>query len=593
MKHKAKWVNGRWRIATKESGSNIWKEIVEVEKIPDELYVDYDQALLPVEETYRTERYQNAVRATLYQEYKSLSGSTIEGVLAEQNYSYSLSRPILLGLAAKSWRNAFSSFVSKWKKSSKEASEKHYMLLWSKPSSSGPISIPKLRETGDPELDEELYQTVLKPILDERLQAQEAINIELANILNEQEAEQANALFECECCFSDTTFERMATCTTGAHTICFTCIQHAVSEALYGQSWGRNIDHTRAQLACLAPSDSTCDGCIPRLFTRRAVLGLSKGGPQTWQKLESRLADEALLKCQAPLIQCPFCAYAEIDILHLPPGLPSWRFNTSHPFRALLLLFLALLLAPLLSLYVLSYRVFSLASPCHLIHTSLSSLTRKTHLANRFRCRSPACLRASCIQCRKPWRDPHICYESATLSLRTTIEAARTAALKRTCPRCGLGFVKESGCNKMVCVCGYAMCYICRQGLGRKSSTPPRPGAPQPPRLGLGAVPGGDGAGAAAAAAPEADDEGEGYRHFCQHFRPAGGRCTECERCDLYRGENEAEMVKRAGEVAEREWRVREGLGKDVVATAPGGRGRWWWTMQEVVDGWVEGVLKC
>jgi len=86
-------------------------------------------------------------------------------------------------------------------------------------------------------------------------------------------------------------------------------------------------------------------------------------------------------------------------------------------------------------------------------------------------------------------------------------------------------------------------------------------------------------------------DEGEGYRHFCQHFRPAGGTCGECERCDLYRAENEDEIVRRAGERAEKEWREREGLGKEViglVGTPTGELG-----LQDYVDWWVGIVLKC
>lgn len=69
------------------------------------------------------------------------------------------------------------------------------------------------------------------------------------------------------------------------------------------------------------------------------------------------------------------------------------------------------------------------------------------------------------------------------------------------------------------CNCGYAMCYCCRQEITSK----------------------------------------EGYGHFCQHFRPVGGRCTECERCDLYGDENEEIAIRRAAEVAEKTWREKEG----------------------------------
>lgn len=119
-----------------------------------------------------------------------------------------------------------------------------------------------------------------------------------------------------------------------------------------------------------------------------------------------------------------------------------------------------------------------------------------------------------------------------------------------------------------------------------------------------------------------ANDEPEGYRHFCQHFRPAGGRCAECDKCDLYRGEDEEEVVRRAGERAEREWREREGLAGDVVGAVVAGRGAGKgamgglgrrgkgsgglggsvigvrtgtgkWGVQEAVDWWVGRVVRC
>ncbi|MCJ1436698.1 hypothetical protein MMC27_006080 [Xylographa pallens] len=583
IKHKAKWVNGRWRVHGTESGLDAPHQNSEIRQLLGDTSDGRDRMLVPMHELFRSESYKQAVRTALYQEFKALSRSTVDGVLAEQNHSYTSSRPVLLGLTSKSWRSSFSTFLLKWRKPAQEVSDKHFMLVWTKTVEGGSVPIPSLRDSGNEELDSELYRTLLKPLLEKRHQAQEAINVELATLLNEQEAEEASALYECECCFSDTTFEHMATCTTGAHIICFNCIQHAVSEALYGQSWGLNIDHTRGQIACLAPTESTaCNGCIPQGLACRATLRSSKGGVQMWKKLESRLADQALLKSQVPLVRCPFCNYAEADELYLPTS-PRWRLNTSRPVRTLLLLAVSFNFLGLLCLYAIFARLFVLPAPSALLYRSCNKLTRKTYLSSRFECRSPSCLRTSCLLCNKPWQDPHICHESATLSLRTTIEAARTAALKRTCPRCGLGFVKDSGCNKMICVCGYTMCYICRQGLGRKTSVAQN--VVRQPANEINII--------LRAQAQQAggDGEGEGYRHFCQHFRPAGGTCGECERCDLYRAENEDEIVRRAGERAEKEWREREGLGKEVIGI--GGTPSRQLGLQECVDLWVGMVLKC
>ncbi|KAI9872566.1 MAG: hypothetical protein M1830_001474 [Pleopsidium flavum] len=326
-----------------------------------------------------------------------------------------------------------------------------------------------------------------------------------------------------------------------------------------------------------------CEGCIPQTLVKRAVEE-EKGGTELWRKLEETITEEALLKSQVKLVRCPFCAYAEIDDIYLPPNSRSWRLRR-HNFAPLLLTTIFLLTAIpsllilILILILLSAALTLLFRPT--LHKTLSHSLKtlhRTHRTPKFTCLNPLCARASCLHCLKPWHDIHTCLEPThATSLRTTIEAARTAALKRTCPRCSLSFIKASGCNKLTCVCGYQMCYVCRKGLGRDSDR--------------GRARGG------------AEGEGEGYRHFCEHFRGNGGRCTECEKCDLYKGEDEDGAVRRAGERAEREWREREGMvgvGVGVNGLHGAGMGeregeRWWrrgkwWTFQEVVDavvGWL------
>ena len=551
LKHQDAWVKGRWRTSTTEP--NIEAKVAQG-----------DQLLIAAEDEFRRASYKWATRSMLLEEFKVLSRSKVEAVLAEENYCYTRARPKMQKLASKSWRNSFNNFLLRWRKPTESASKDHWMMIWPKEQESR--TIPVLRETGDAELDMELHRHVLAPFLEKIEKDREYKDWEAALAINEAEAKEARAIYECECCFSDTTFEQMATCTTGGHVICFRCIWHAISEALFGQSWGRNIDHARNQIRCLAPmSTDSCDGCIPQSVARRAILK-SKGGTEALSKLESRLADEALLKAQLPLVTCPFCTYAEVDELYFPPSTVRYRPNSIHPKTTIFLLLLFLVFLPLLLLYALLCRLspFAKLAKLHSIFsTSLTRLRRTHHHPQRFQCRSPTCSLPSCLTCHKRWLDPHICYESATLSLRTTIEAARTAALKRTCPRCGLGFIKDSGCNKLTCVCGYAMCYICRQGLGKSEG-------------------------------------GEGYRHFCQHFRPAGGKCRECERCDLYRNEDDEAVVRRAGFVAEKEWREREGMvgveglgGVDAEKLRGKERRDGEWTVQGVVDWWVDGMLVC
>ena len=548
LKHQDEWVKGRWRKAVKE-----------MEKSKG------DQLLVTAEDTFRRASYKLAVRTVLHEEFKALSRSKIEGVLAEANFCYTRARLTLQNVASKSWRNSFNVFLSKWLKSSKSTTKDHYMLMWPKTQGDGTRSVPVLKKTGNAELDVELYRNVLLPFLQNIERERADKDWELAMTLNDAEAMIAQAMYECQCCFSDTTFEQMAICTTGAHIICFRCIKNAVNEALFGQGWGCNIDHFRGQLKCLAlMSDESCNGCISHSATHRAFLQ-SKGGKEALTKLETRLAEESLLKARLALVHCPFCAYAEVDELYLPPSTIRYRLNTAHIQATLFLVLLMLNFIPLLFLYALVSHfclVRELPTMTSMFSTSLARLSRSRHLSQRFQCRSPLCGLPSCLTCFKAWHDPHVCYESAVLSLRTTIEAARTAALKRTCPHCGLGFIKDSGCNKLTCVCGYAMCYICRQGLGRGHG-------------------------------------GEGYRHFCQHFRPVGGVCKECDKCDLYINEDDENLVKRAGALAEKEWREKEGM--TAVMGIGGGqenapRATWLdagWTMQDLIDWWVQKVIAC
>lgn len=549
LKHQDEWVKGRWRKAVKETAKS-----------------KGDQLPVTAEERFRRASYKWAVRTTLYEEFKALSRCKIEGVLAEENFCYTRARLTLQDVASKSWRNSFNVFLSKWLKSSKSTNEGHHMMIWLKDQEGGGSrSVPVLKETGDAELDAELNQSVLLPFLQKAKREREDKDWEIAMTLNEAEAMDADAMYECQCCFSDTTFEQLATCTTGAHVICFRCIKNAISEALFGQSWGRNIDNTRGQLNCLAlMSDESCDGCISHSATRRAILQ-SKGGKEALSMLETRLAKESLSKARLALVHCPFCAYAEVDELYFPPSTVRYRLNTVHLEATVFLILLMLVFLPLLPLYTLVSRLllfWELPTITSMFSTSLGRLSRSRHLSARFQCRSPLCALPSCLTCFKTWHDPHVCHESAALSLRTTIEAARTAALKRTCPHCGLGFIKDSGCNKLTCVCGYAMCYICRQGLGH-------------------------------------GHRDEGYRHFCQHFRPAGGVCRECDKCDLYINEDDDKLVKRAGAFAEKEWREKEGM-TGVVGIGGGqedARRAIWldtdWTMQKLIDWWVKKVIDC
>jgi len=90
------------------------------------------------------------------------------------------------------------------------------------------------------------------------------------------------------------------------------------------------------------------------------------------------------------------------------------------------------------------------------------------------------------------------------------------------CPKCSTSFLKSSGCNMLTCRCGYQMCYLCRHDL-----------------------------------------TSIGYSHFCPHFRITPAQdCEECDKCFLYRNENEDEVARIAGRRAAEEWDERNRSGR-------------------------------
>lgn len=527
LKSKAAWVRGRWRVSeTREKGAA------------------YQSTVSLGRERFRSAAYVEAVKQAFYQEFRGLTHSTIKGVLAECNHSYTDARPILVGLASKSWRVSLSKLFSRKRVAAQSID--HPMLSW-RTSPDGKLE-PVLRSTSCAELDAELHDTLLAPIFVQRALDQYRQDEDLAAKLNDEEAEAAEAMYDCDCCYTSNTFENVVVCNTHGHYICYRCITHTMNEALYGQGWSRSIDDARVTLNCIAADTVTCDGTLPHDLVKRA-LATSDGSLESWYKFEARATMQALAQTQLPLARCPFCDYVEVDDQLSPPiarpNLLAIALAASYVAFCVVLCGLLFAFPPLFILvasffsilYYLAPPLFSslfqhitylrmhfrsallLLTSTHFgLDVSAPPLTPLSH-GRRFYCRHPACQRASCLRCHAAWRDVHKCHESARLALRHAVEAAQAHAIKRTCPRCGVSFVKDSGCNKLVCPCGYRMCYLCRADIGVV-----------------------------------------GYAHFCQHFRPLGGsRCGECERCDLYREEDEEVVLRRAKERAEREWWEGEG----------------------------------
>lgn len=530
LRHKKQWVQGRWNIPVEKKGGA--EEVI-------------GQEAVAPEELFRSETYRNTVKGVLCKEFSGLSRSTVEGVLAEVNFSYSRARPTLKELSRKSWRTTIVNLNPFRRK--KDSKDDNPLVIWERSRDGGDggttLLLPRLKHTGSDELDQEIHQAYIAPLLQEQRELQEYQDYCLATDVNEKEAVAGNALYECQCCLDDVAFEEVSACSSECHMICFNCIRRTLHEAVFGQTWDNSVDSERATLKCVAPvSHGVCEGHLDPMLVKRAIL-FERAGCETYRKFEDRLASEALLKTNLRLVRCPFCSYAEIDPIFHPSSSSSystskgkkgglrWRFRRDKTLISTILTTIILLdLIPLLLLPFLILLLLYPQTATALFHNSLKTLCLRSR-SQRFPCKNPTCRQVSCMTCHKPWRDPHTCEEPLQQSLRTTVEAARTAAVKRTCPRCNLSFVKSSGCNKLTCVCGYSMCYICRKALNGPSSD------------------------------ADADGGQSGYKHFCEHFRVnPGTRCTECNKCELYFAEDDEAIARKAGEKAEREWRLRQSI---------------------------------
>lgn len=567
LKSRATWVKGRWRVPGKDGPSGAGSPN------PGQ----GGDALVPRKEAFRSPEYQEAAKSLAWQEFRGLSRSTINAVLAESNYSYLDARQTLVDLSARSWRFTISSLFFRRKPVSAAEAEAHPLVIW-KPAGHG-AAVPTLRSTGNAELDRELFAALIVPLTERARADREAKDHQLAVALNNAEAEETESMIECACCFTESVFEELTSCNAHGHMICFRCVQHAISEAVFGQGWQRSIDKQTGTLRCPAVDSDECPGAIPQDHMHRAMLE-EKSGAEILHKLEQRLAEHSLVSSSLPLIRCPFCSYAEVDDVYLPVTETQLRLR-AHNIYNLIFVVLCLCCIPfLLPVVLLSSFVALLLSSRQTFGDRLTREFREALVRHRrrqrglrFLCRNPECGRASCLSCSKAWVDVHVCHESSLVALRTQVEQAMSMAIKRVCPRCNTSFVKTAGCNKLTCPCGYKMCYVCRKDIGA-----------------------GDG--------PDA-----GYRHFCEHFRPEGDprKCSECNKCNLWEAENTDEVLRKAREEAERKWKETErrelsGAEKAFletgVASQPGPRalkmalhrGRWP-TLAELCDAFLENVL--
>ncbi|KAM0537118.1 hypothetical protein ACHAO7_012289, partial [Fusarium culmorum] len=104
LKNRVTWVKGRWRVPDKETAR------------PE---------TVPKTEVFKSKEYKRAVQNLAWHEFKGLSRSTINAVLAESNYSYLEARQTLVTLSSKSWRFTISSLFFRRKPIATGEAENH------------------------------------------------------------------------------------------------------------------------------------------------------------------------------------------------------------------------------------------------------------------------------------------------------------------------------------------------------------------------------------------------------------------------------------------------------------------------------------
>ncbi|KAK2590210.1 hypothetical protein QQS21_012113 [Conoideocrella luteorostrata] len=500
LKNRVDWVKGRWKVMD--------KQITE-------------PGALPRSDVFRSKEYIQAVRTLAAHEFRGLPRSTVNAVLAESNYSYLDARRTLVILSTKSWRFTIQSLLLRRKPLTTGEAENHPLVVW-RSTGQGSI-VPTIRTTSNAELDRELYDALIRPLKRNMKERNETKDRLLAVSMNSQEAEAASSMHECICCFVDYTFEEFTSCSTDGHMICYRCVQNSIKEALFGQGWQSNINTDTGTLKCL--SVDGCSGHISSEYIQRAFME-EKSGADILHRLDQRLAEHSLVASNLPLIHCPFCNYAEIDDIYLPSHAARPRFKLRNIYNIGVISILIALLVIISPFALVAALVCVVVSVEQNIWQNIgkewqSAIHRhcRRRRGLRFSCQNPKCSRVSCLSCHKAWTDIHVCNESSLVALRTQVEQAMSLAIKRVCPRCNTSFVKNAGCNKLTCPCGYKMCYVCR-----------------------------------------ADLSDEGYRHFCDHFRPDGDPrpCTQCDKCNLWESEDIDTVLREAREVAERKWKEME-----------------------------------
>ncbi|KAI8884855.1 hypothetical protein K501DRAFT_284663 [Backusella circina FSU 941] len=403
-------------------------------------------------EGIRSESYKRQAKTQLIRDFPQIWKSSIRAVLAENNWDYLKSYDQLSEMGSGGFWTTLRNFFTHW---------------------SSHTSVTPMIKVNDPDIIKQLRE-----LQQRSLDIQIEKDLDFAQALNRSEYDLHKQLITCDCCCDDFPFEQLLFCSQGDHTFCHECIRHFINEGLFGQGGLRG----QARIQCISSMDQ-CDGCLPMESLQRVI------STDVWKAYEKSLLDDCF-KESGQKIQCCACSYFELD-------------ESTRPLNSI---FVGRVIQR-----VAQWLMWDVEGDLKLAYLRVTKARRGT----LFQCRNDKqCGVLTCLLCQRPVRGMHTCYEEETDGLRLYVEKAMVDAVKRTCPICNLSFQKSDGCNKIVCRCGYTMCYVCRKDIGKES-----------------------------------------YRHFCEHFRDRPGtKCTQCKKCDLYKTDPEDEAVQLAATRARKQY---------------------------------------
>ena len=245
------------------------------------------------------------------------------------------------------------------------------------------------------------------------LDAQAAVDAKLALQITEDEYDQ---LITCQCCYGDYVIEQLLFCSEGAHMFCYNCIQHYISEGLFGQGALRG----KARIACI--SMDACDGCFSHDKLKSVLT------EDIWQAYQTSIFEENMRSCQSKIVRCSACGYCEIDEFTAPLHTTLQRLAYLVTMaRWIMVFFIVTMLYNSAFFWLVVCPLLLIASQWDLKGDIERAYDRIAchRRGSVFQCRNPECARLTCVLCQHRVRGLHKCWEKEQDGLRLYVEKVK------------------------------------------------------------------------------------------------------------------------------------------------------------------------